>query len=66
MHNFRGCIPGIHWVLQRQGLMTGTQTLNAHEQLSPGQVAEMERVYAAYPHLHDDAFVAAHLDEWLR
>lgn len=66
MHNFRGCIPGIHWVLQRQGLMTGTQTLNAHEQLSPGQVEEMERVYAAYPHLHDDAFVAAHLDEWLR
>lgn len=66
IHNFRGCIPGIHWVLQRQGLMTGTQTLNPYEQLSPGQVEEMERVYAAYPHLHDDAFVAAHLDEWLR
>jgi dihydrodipicolinate synthase/N-acetylneuraminate lyase len=64
-HNFRGCLPGIHWVLQRQGLMTGTWTLNPHEQLSPRQVAEMERVYAAYPHLHDDAFVAAHLDEWL-
>jgi hypothetical protein len=46
--------------------MQGTWTLNAHEQLSPGQVAELERVYAAYPHLHDDEFVAAHLDEWLR
>jgi dihydrodipicolinate synthase/N-acetylneuraminate lyase len=66
LNNFRGCLPGIHWILQRQGLMQGTWTLNPHEQLSPGQVAEMERVYAAYPHLHDDEFVAAHLDEWLR
>lgn len=66
LHTFRGCIPGIHWVLQRQGLMQGTWTLNPHEELSPGQVAEMERVYAAYPHLNDDEFVAAHLDEWLR
>jgi dihydrodipicolinate synthase/N-acetylneuraminate lyase len=66
MNNFRGCLPGIHWVLQRQGLMQGTWTLNPHEQLSPGQVAEMERVYAAYPHLADDDFVAAHRDEWLR
>jgi dihydrodipicolinate synthase/N-acetylneuraminate lyase len=66
IYNFRGCLPGIHWVLQRQGLMTGTQTLNPHEQLSPGQIEGMERVYAAYPHLNDDNFVAAHLDEWLR
>ena len=66
INNFRGCIPGIHWVLQRQGLMTNICTLNSHEQLSPGQVEEMERVYAAYPHLNDDEFVATHLDEWLR
>jgi hypothetical protein len=46
--------------------MPGTWTLNPHEQLSPGQVAELERVHAAYPHLHDDDFVATHLDEWLR
>jgi dihydrodipicolinate synthase/N-acetylneuraminate lyase len=65
-HNFAGCLPGIHWILQRQGLMQGTWTLNPHEQLSPGQVAEMERVCAAYPHLTDDEFVATHLDEWLR
>lgn len=64
-HDYRGCIPGIHWVLQRQGLMQHTHTLNPHEQLAPGQVAEIERVYAAYPHLSDDAFVAAHLKEWL-
>jgi dihydrodipicolinate synthase/N-acetylneuraminate lyase len=64
-HNYRGCIPGIHWVLQRQGLMQGTWTLNPHEQLSNGQVAEIERIYTAYPHLNDDAFVAAHLEDWL-
>ena len=66
MNNYRGCLPGIHWVLQRQGLLQGTWTLNPHEQLATGQVEEMERVYAAYPQLNDDAFVAAHLDEWLR
>jgi hypothetical protein len=66
MHSFRGCLPGIHWILQRQGLMQGTWTLNPDEQLSPGQVAELERIYAAYPHLNDDEFVAAHLDACLR
>lgn len=64
-HNYRGCIPGIHLVLQRQGLMQGTWTLNPQECLSAGQAEEIERVYAAYPHLNDDDFVAAHLDEWL-
>lgn len=64
-HDYRGCLPGIHWVLRRQGLMQHTHTLNPHEQLAPGQAAEIERVYAAYPHLTDDDFVAAHLKEWL-
>jgi hypothetical protein len=26
---------------------------------------EINRVYAAYPHLNDDDFVRQHLDEWL-
>ena len=26
---------------------------------------EIDRVYRAYPHLNDDAFVAEHLDEWM-
>ena len=30
------------------------------------QLAEIDRVYAAYPHLNDDDFVARHRDEWLR
>jgi hypothetical protein len=33
--------------------------------LSPGQTAEIDRVYAAYPHLNDDDFVSNHLAEWL-
>ena len=53
-------------VLRRQGLLAGTWCLDPHEQLSPGQSAEIDRVYAAYPELNDDAFVAKHLDEWLR
>jgi hypothetical protein len=65
-HNFAGCIAGLHEVLRRQGLMAGRWTLNPNEDLSFGQREEIDRVYAAYPHLHDDAFVAEHLDEWLQ
>ena len=64
-NSYSGCIPGIHEVLRRQGLLRGTWCLNPNENLSPGQVAEIDRVYAAYPFLNDDAFVAAHRDEWL-
>lgn len=64
-HQYRGCLPGIHWVLQRQGLMQGTWTLDPHEQLAPGQIEAIRRVCAAYPHLTDDEFVAAHVDAWL-
>ncbi len=64
-NGFAGCIPGIHEVLRRQGLMPGTWCLNPHEQLSPGQAAEIDRVYAAYPHLNDDGFVKENLPRWL-
>lgn len=64
-HAYRGCLPGIHWVLQQQGLMKGTWTLNPDEQLMPGQAEEISRVCRQYPHLTDDEFVAAHLAEWL-
>ena len=40
--------------------------LDPHESLSAGQAEEIDRVYRAYPHLNDDAFVAAHRDEWLK
>ena len=56
-NHFHGCIPGIHEILRRQGLLEGTWCLNPKEQMSAGQNEEISRVYAAYPHLHDDAFV---------
>jgi dihydrodipicolinate synthase/N-acetylneuraminate lyase len=65
-HNFQGCIPGIHEILRRQGLIEGRWCLDPEEELSPGQSAEIDRVCRAYPHLQDDAFVQEHLDEWLR
>lgn len=65
-HNFAGCLPGIHEVLRRQGLLEGRWCLNPKETLSPGQLEEIDRVYAAYPHLNDDLFVAEHRDKWLR
>ncbi|HWO55091.1 MAG TPA: dihydrodipicolinate synthase family protein [Paenibacillus cookii] len=64
-HQFRGCIPGIHEVLRRQGLLKGRWCLNPQEELSPGQMEEIDRVYRQYPHLNDDAFVKARLDGWL-
>jgi dihydrodipicolinate synthase/N-acetylneuraminate lyase len=64
-NQFSGCIAGLHEVLRRQGLLEGTWCLDPHEALSPGQADEISRVYAAYPHLNDDAFVREHLDSWL-
>ncbi len=63
-HGFAGCLPGIHEVLRRQGLLTTTACLNPDEKLSPGQAKEITRVSRAYPWLVDDAFVAANLDRW--
>ncbi len=64
-HDFAGSIAGIHEVLRRQGLLAGRWCLDPGEDLSPGQAAEIDRVYASYPGLNDDDFVAAHLDRWL-
>nr|MBD3621204.1 dihydrodipicolinate synthase family protein [Sunxiuqinia sp.] len=64
-NSFAGCITGLHEVLRRQGLLEGIWTLNEDETLSPGQKEEIDRVYAAYPHLNDDAFVKANLVTWL-
>lgn len=64
-HGFAGCIPGIHEVLRRQGLLTGTWCLDPRETLSPGQADAIDRVCRTYPFLADDAFVAERLDDWL-
>lgn len=63
---FRGCIPGIHEILRRQGLLAGRWCLHPDEELSPGQMQEIDRVCRQYPHLADDSFVEAHRDEWLK
>jgi dihydrodipicolinate synthase/N-acetylneuraminate lyase len=64
-HDFRGCIAGLHEILRRQGLFQGRWCLDPNEDLSPGQLEEIDRVCKAYPHLQDDAFVREHLNEWL-
>ncbi len=66
VNGFRGCIPGIHEVLRRQGLLRGRWCLDPNEELSPGQRGEIDRVCRAYPHLADDEFVRERLDRWLR
>lgn len=63
-NNFAGCIPGMHEVLRRQGLMQNTYCLNPSEKLSPGQKEEIARVSSWYPDLTDDVFVKEHLNEW--
>jgi dihydrodipicolinate synthase/N-acetylneuraminate lyase len=64
-NNFAGCIPGIHEVLRRQGLLKGIWCLNTHEKLSPGQKEEIDRVYKSYPHLNDDDFVRKNIEKWM-
>jgi hypothetical protein len=64
-HKFAGCIPGLGEVLRRQGIFGSRLALDPALDLSAGQAAEIDRVTAAYPHLVDDEFVAAKLDQWL-
>jgi dihydrodipicolinate synthase/N-acetylneuraminate lyase len=64
-HGFAGCIPGIHEVLRRQGLLPGVWCLDTAERLSPGQDAEISRVCRSYPSLGDDAFVRENLESWM-
>jgi hypothetical protein len=65
-NQFAGCIAGLHEVLRRQGLFEGVWCLDPRESLSPGQKEEIDRVYRAYPELHDDEFVREGRDKWLK
>jgi hypothetical protein len=62
-NSFKGCIPGIHEILRRQGLLEGRWCLNPHEQLSPGQIEEIDRVVKSYPEFTDDKFVRNFLEK---
>jgi dihydrodipicolinate synthase/N-acetylneuraminate lyase len=65
-HDFAGCIAGLHEVLRRQGLLAGRWCLDPREELSPGQMKEIDRIYDCYPQLNDDDFVRENLDRWIR
>ena len=60
-NSFHGCIPGIHEILRRQGLLEGRWCLNPKEELSPGQMEEIDRIYLENPELTDDEFVSQFL-----
>jgi hypothetical protein len=64
-NDFHGVIAGCHEILRRQGLLEGIWCLDPHETLGPRQKEEIDRIYAAYPHLNDDAFVRDNRDRWL-
>lgn len=64
-NHFAGCIPGLHEILRRQGLLAGRWCLDPDEDLSPGQLEEINRVCASYPDLQDNDFVQSNLHRWL-
>jgi dihydrodipicolinate synthase/N-acetylneuraminate lyase len=64
-NDFKGCVPGCHQILRRQGLMQANICLDGNETLSPGQSEEIDRVCRSYPELADDAFVRRNLQCWL-
>ncbi len=64
-NNFAGCIPGVHEILRRQGLMESACCLDPNQVLSPGQADEIDRVWRVYPHLNDDEFVRENLEKWI-
>ncbi len=67
-HGFAGCIPGIHEILRRQGVLCGTWCLDPQETLSPGQADEIDRATRRYPFFgaEDDALMREKRDDWLR
>jgi dihydrodipicolinate synthase/N-acetylneuraminate lyase len=62
-NSFKGCIAGIHEVLRRQGLMDGRWCLNPAEELSKGQMEEIDRIYKEYSQFTDDEFVKQFLKQ---
>jgi hypothetical protein len=64
-NNFAGCVPGISYVLHRQGLMSHVGCLDPADRLSPGQTEAIDRITQRYPHLADDEYVRANLGAWL-
>jgi len=64
-NHFQGCVPGISYVLKRQGLLEEVRTLDPNERLSSGQAEKIDAIIHNYPHLTDDDFVKANIHKWL-
>ena len=60
-NGFAGCIASLFEILRRRGLLAGRWCLDPAEDLSPGQLEEIERVSNASPELNDDEFVRSNL-----
>lgn len=65
-NSFTGCLPGILYVLQQQGLVHTTLTFDEHETLAPGQALAIDDARRQWPELTDDVFVAERVDDWFR
>jgi len=63
-NGFKGSIAGVLEVLRRSGFLEEVRVLDPDENLSPGQIEEIDRVYKMYPHLRDDEFVSKYLNNW--
>ena len=63
-HNLAGCIPGVHYMLFKCGLMKSIRCVNPSLKLSPGQKEEIDRVYEEYSYLSDQDFVNENIDKW--
>lgn len=66
-NRFHGCLPGIHEILRRQGLLAGRWCLDPAEELSAGQSEEIDRVCRSHPHLlkADEQLISENIDAWL-
>jgi len=64
-NHFQGCVPGISYVLKRQGLLEEVRTLDPNERLSSGQAEKIDAIILNYPHLTDDDFIKANIHKWL-
>lgn len=60
-NRFAGCIPGLHYILHKQGIMESVHCLNPLEVLSEGQAEEIDRLWTIYPEIADDDFVTSFL-----
>lgn len=66
-NNFAGVLPGIHYVLWRQGLLPSIRCIDKSLTLSPGQREAIDGCILRYGDaLCDDDFVKENLDQWLK